>query len=101
KITYFFRPEGISHIEDPNACILIGCEDKLRTLEGARAILVQVVRAKVPTLRAVIFLCWSGEGDNRDRIGWLTNVHNPGILDLVRTIICNAFIGNDDQITIR
>ena len=32
EIGYFFGPEGVFHIEYPNAGILIGCEDQFRTL---------------------------------------------------------------------
>jgi hypothetical protein len=62
---------------------------------------VQVVRAKVSALRAVIFFGWRGESRNRYRIGWFANVDHPGALDLVRAVIRNALIGHDDKVAFR
>src|SRR5688500_9114176 len=73
------RPARVLEVVDPHAGVVVSGEDEARALEGARAILVQVVRAEEPALCAVVGFGGLRERADERRIGRLAHVVGPDV----------------------
>src|SRR5258706_12908814 len=92
--------ERIANVVHPYASIEISREDQVGTLEGARPVLVQVVRPELPALFAVVDFVRYWQGGNRNRICGMTYVDDPDARDAISAVDGGRLVRDDQKLAV-
>src|SRR6185312_16014230 len=96
-----FGPVRIANVERAYAGVLIGGKDQLGAHEGARPVLVDVVRTEVPAPARVVGFRRRRKGGDADGVFPLAVVKHPNELEPVLLMIEHGLVENDQQVAVR
>src|SRR5687767_9094196 len=96
-----FRPRLVGDIVDPHAGVVVRGEDDSRALESARPVLVQVMRAEKPALRAVVGLGGLRERTDDRRIGRVAHVVGPDVAPPFLAVREGGLVPKHKQLALR
>jgi len=95
------RLKLVCDIEDTDAGIVIGRENKARTLECAGPVFVQIMRAEEAAFGAIIHFARHRECRDAHWIGGLSHIVHPDVAQSILAVGGIRLIGNDEQLAVR